>query len=549
MGECLRASARPPRQNGVTRDEPVPNASANGLAHDAVAAAVGEILRQRLDTSTSWQDAVHRVSVCGTRAAIHLALQVSGAEDLVELDDAITRRVRQLGATDVDVVIRRPETSAATPARRRGDPWAGQVRLGTAKHVVAVGAGKGGVGKSTIAVNLALTLAREGLRTGLLDADIYGPSLPILLGIEDGAARARMTPERYIVPLEAHGLPLVSFGFFLGAGSPAIWRGPMVAKAVQQFARGVAWPPLDVLIVDLPPGTGDVPLSLAQAIELSGAVVVTQPARVATAEARNAVQMFTSLHVPVLGVVENMTGVFGVGGGRLVSQELQVPFLGGVPFDPEIIHEGDMGTPTAIGRGDSAAAVAFDRIGQRIAEALGWARDEAGRARAIGSSAQRGPAATARAGPPRPGASCDISHGGRIAKRPMALEGVVHDLRGAERCPVPRRQHQLERIRAIRAVFRGTIEQTSDRNVPERQLVCHGGGSQPQRVTVSWCRLDAALTCEPAAQGVVRDGGRTSCGVPVAESGEADGAVGDPADRIVTAHEVEAAFAAVEDTE
>jgi ATP-binding protein involved in chromosome partitioning len=246
------------------------------------------------------------------------------------------------------------------------------VRLGAAKHVVAVGAGKGGVGKSTVAVNLALTLARGGLRVALLDADIYGPSLPIFLGIEDGAARARMTPERHIVPIEAHGLPLVSFGFFLGAGSPAIWRGPMVAKAVKQFARGVAWPPLDVLIVDLPPGTGDVPLSLAQAIELSGAVVVTQPARAATAEARKAVQMFVTLDVPVLGVIENMSGLFGNGGGLAVSQELQVPFLGAVPFDAEIIREGDTGTPTAISRAGCATDASFEQIARGIAEALGW---------------------------------------------------------------------------------------------------------------------------------------------------------------------------------
>jgi ATP-binding protein involved in chromosome partitioning len=353
---------------------PAPPGNGQGLAKDEISLAVREILRRRFDASASWQDVVHRVSVCGTRATIHLALEVSGADEIVDLDDTITRQLRKLGATDVEVVIRRPETSHTPHSRGRVDPWAGRVRLGTAKHVVAVGAGKGGVGKSTVAINLALALARDGLRVGLLDADIYGPSLPILLGIEDGAARARMTPEHYIVPIEAHGLPLVSFGFFLGARSPAIWRGPMVAKAVKQFARGVAWPPLDVLVVDLPPGTGDVPLSLAQAIELSGAVVVTQPARVATTEARKAVQMFMTLAVPVLGVVENMTGLFGTGGGVAVSQELGVPFLGDVPFDAEIIHEGELGSPTAISRAGSPTDASFERIAQGVAEALGWRR-------------------------------------------------------------------------------------------------------------------------------------------------------------------------------
>jgi ATP-binding protein involved in chromosome partitioning len=343
------------------------------LTKDDIATAVDELLRARLDAG-AWRDAVRDVSVCGTRATVQLALQVSGAAELMDVDAAVTRRLKELGATDVEVVVRRPETAPTSRSRGRGDPWAGRIRLGTVEHVVAVGAGKGGVGKSTLAVNLAVALGREGLRVALLDADIYGPSLPILLGIEDGAARARMTAERYIVPLEAHGLPLVSFGFFLGEGSPAIWRGPMVAKAVKQFARGVAWPQLDLLVVDLPPGTGDVPLSLAQAIELSGAVIVTQPARVASVEARKAVQMFTTLNVPVLGIVENMTGAFGIGGGSAVSRELGVPFLGHVPFDPEIVREGDAGTPTVLARASAPASTSFDQIAQRIAEVLGWCR-------------------------------------------------------------------------------------------------------------------------------------------------------------------------------
>ena len=155
---------------------------------------------------------------------------------------------------------------ASERAAGSGDPWARRGRLPNVRRVVAVGAGKGGVGKSTVAVGLALALRAAGHRVGLLDADIYGPSVPVLVGLEDGAERVRMSEGKQIVPLEAFGLSVVSFGFFLGPQSPAVWRGPLVGKAVRQFSRGVLWPELDVLVVDLPPGTGDVPLSLAQSI-------------------------------------------------------------------------------------------------------------------------------------------------------------------------------------------------------------------------------------------------------------------------------------------
>jgi ATP-binding protein involved in chromosome partitioning len=213
---------------------------------------------------------------------------------------------------------------------------------------------------------------------GLLDADIYGPSVPILLGIEDGARQVRMTEAKTIIPLQAHGLPLISFGFFLGEGSPAIWRGPMVSKAVKQFARGVQWPDLDILVVDLPPGTGDVPLSLVQSIQVSGAIVVTQPQRLAAVEARKAGEMFATLEVPVLGVIENMTGAFGTGGGVQVAGALGVALLGTVPFDHSVVTEGDAGEPPVRTRRDSAFARSFGAIAHQVAESLGWRRVEAG---------------------------------------------------------------------------------------------------------------------------------------------------------------------------
>jgi ATP-binding protein involved in chromosome partitioning len=292
-----------------------------------------------------------------------------------KLRASIRDALEPLGATDIAVEIVPPTPApkqAPVPRQGTPDPWAEQVKLASVKHVVAVGAGKGGVGKSTVAANLAIALARGGLRAGLLDADIYGPSLPILLGLEDGAQRVRMSPEKHILPLDAFGVAMISFGFFLGEDSPAIWRGPMVSKAVKQFARGVAWPELDVLVVDLPPGTGDIALSLAQAVVLSGAVVVTQPPRVAAAEARKAARMFRTLEVPLLGVVENMSGPFGRGAGAQVASELGAPFLGEIPFDDAIVAEGDAGTPTMLARPRSTSGAAFDAIARGVAVALGW---------------------------------------------------------------------------------------------------------------------------------------------------------------------------------
>lgn len=317
---------------------------------------------------------VQHVSVCDGRVKIRLALRSSDDSIPARLQTAIASALIPAGATDVAVEIVPPAATAMPNQRGTSDPWADQVRLTSVRHVIAVGAGKGGVGKSTVAVNLAVALARDGLRVGLLDADIYGPSLPILLGIEDGASRVRMSAEKHIQPVEAYGLPMISFGFFLGEGSPAIWRGPMVSKAVKQFARGVAWPALDILVVDLPPGTGDVPLSLVQAVALSGAVIVTQPPRVAAAEARKAADMFRTLEVPLLGIVENMSGAFGRGAGSTIASELGAPFLGEIPFDASIVEEGDRGVPTMIERAESATGVAFDHVAAGVASALGWQR-------------------------------------------------------------------------------------------------------------------------------------------------------------------------------
>lgn len=348
------------------------DSGADTLTADAVRDALRGVRYPGLSRDLVSFGMVDHVSVCDGRVKVRLGIRTGDATIAPRLQSAIADALRPLGAAMVTVDIAPPQPAPRPVARAANDPWADQARLSTVRHVVAVGAGKGGVGKSTVAVNLALALAADGLRVGLLDADIYGPSLPILLGVPDGAAHVRLSPEKHILPVIAHGLPFVSFGFFLGAESPAIWRGPMVSKAVKQFARGVAWPELDMLIVDLPPGTGDIPLSLAQSVVLSGAVVVTQPPLVAAAEAQKAAQMFDSLEVPVLGLVENMTGAFGGNAGATLAAQLGVPLLGGVPFDPQIVAEGDAGTPTVRARPASEGAMAFLAVARQVADQLGW---------------------------------------------------------------------------------------------------------------------------------------------------------------------------------
>jgi ATP-binding protein involved in chromosome partitioning len=245
-----------------------------------------------------------------------------------------------------------PSTTTAAPRSARS----GAQGIPGVRNVVAVASGKGGVGKSTVAVNLALALARRH-RVGLLDADVYGPSAPVMLGLED--AKPHVTRERRIVPLEAHGLRTVSMGFFVERERAVIWRGPMVTKLVVEFLRNVDWGELDYLVLDLPPGTGDVQLTLAQQLAMTGGVIVTTPQDVALADVRRGVRMFEQVKVPVLGVIENMSGhvcrscghetdVFGRGGGERMAAELGVPYLGALPLVTRVRDLADAGTPIVV---------------------------------------------------------------------------------------------------------------------------------------------------------------------------------------------------------
>jgi ATP-binding protein involved in chromosome partitioning len=228
--------------------------------------------------------------------------------------------------------------------------------LPNVKHTIAVASGKGGVGKSTVSVNLALALSKLGFKVGLLDADIYGPSIPLMMGVEGKPKIYQEQGSNKMLPLENYGLKLMSIGFLIDDDNPVIWRGPMASGALKQFMSDVDWGELDYLIYDLPPGTGDIQLTLVQTIPLSGAIIVTTPQEVSLIDAKKGLKMFEKVNVPVYGIVENMsyfiapdTGnrydIFGSGGGENLAKELNTAFLGGIPIDPRIREGGDTGKP------------------------------------------------------------------------------------------------------------------------------------------------------------------------------------------------------------
>ncbi len=257
------------------------------------------------------------------------------------------------------------------------------------RHMIAVGSGKGGVGKTTVSVNLAIALSKLGYRTGLLDADVYGPNIPLMLGIQ----QQPYAVENRIIPLEKEGLKLMSMGFLNPGDKPLIWRGPMLHSVIGQFLRGTEWGELDYLIIDLPPGTGDVQLSLIQTAPLTGAIVVTTPSDVSLEDCRKAVNMFRQVRVPLLGLVENMSyliapqsgeriDVFGTGGGKRTAEAMEVHFLGELPLEPQIRIGGDSGNAVAWRGEQDGAAAGFYRMAREAAQ------------RAEASAAEAGPSIT-----------------------------------------------------------------------------------------------------------------------------------------------------------
>ncbi len=279
------------------------------------------------------------------------------------------------GVRVVHVDVNQPATAPGAPG---STPWANQNRVPGIKRVVAVASGKGGVGKSTTSVNLACGLRHLGARVGLLDCDIYGPSIPLMMGINQ---RPGLNEQERMIPPTSHGVKLMSMGFLLNDDQPVIWRGPMIQRTIQQFITVVDWGELDYLLVDMPPGTGDAQLTLCQTVPLDGGVIVTTPQEASLGVVRKGIGMFEKVNVPILGIVENMSyftapngdriEIFGHGGGRNEAARLKIPFLGEVPIFTEIREGGDRGVPVVVSSPDKPSGKAFLKIAEALRNKLG----------------------------------------------------------------------------------------------------------------------------------------------------------------------------------
>jgi len=337
------------------------------LTEGAIFDALREVQEPELGRDIVTLNMVKEIAIDGADVAFTIELTTPACP----LKDEIERNTRSalsaIGAGKVEI------TWGAMV--RRAAPQQAQQLLPGVKNIIAVASGKGGVGKSTVSVNLAVALAQAGASVGLLDADITGPNIPMMLGVE-GQPTASATNK--IVPLERHGVKCISIQFFVPEGQPIVWRGPLIGGAIQQFLRDVDWGELDYLVIDLPPGTSDAQLTLAQAVPLGGAVLVTTPQEVALSDVTKALAMFKRLSVPILGIVENMTAfacphcgelteIFGRGGGERFAAEHGIEFLGGVPLDITVRQGGDVGVPAVAQREPGPAARALTAVAGAVA--------------------------------------------------------------------------------------------------------------------------------------------------------------------------------------
>ncbi len=321
-----------------------------------ILAELGTVIEPELHRDLVTLNMIQNLRVEGSKASFTVMLTTPACP----LKDQIGREAR-------DAVLRVPGIDEVEIAFDSNVPTSprvmGRLNLGI-KNLIAVSSGKGGVGKSTVAANLAIALAQSGASVGLLDADILGPNIPMLMGV----ARMPAPQGDKLTPAEAFGVKIMSMGFLVDPDKPLIWRGPMLHGAIRQFFSDVAWGQLDYMVIDLPPGTGDAQLTLAQSVPLTGAVIVTQPMEVAVSDALRGLAMFEHVNVPIIGVIENMSGdFFGSGGGEKLARERGVPFLGSIPLDPRVRIGGDVGRPVVAVEPDSPAAIALRQAAHEIA--------------------------------------------------------------------------------------------------------------------------------------------------------------------------------------
>lgn len=336
----------------------------NKLTKESVLAALSKVQEPDLHQDLVTLNMVHDVEITGDKVSLTVMLTTPACPFRARIEREVKEAITAIGAKTVDLKM---DSDVPNDGRMRG-----LVNM-PIRNAIAVGSGKGGVGKSTVAVNLAVSLAQAGARVGLMDADIYGPNTPTMLGVE------KLPPPngQKLIPADAYGIKLISMGLLVKPGQPLIWRGPMLNSAIRQFLGDVEWGELDYLIVDLPPGTGDASLSLAQALPLSGAVIVTLPQLVSLEDASRGLNMFKQLDVPILGVVENMSyldlpdgtrmDIFGSGGGEELARATDTTFLGKVPIDQNVRIGGDTGKPIVASHPESPVAIALQEISQKIA--------------------------------------------------------------------------------------------------------------------------------------------------------------------------------------
>jgi len=337
------------------------------LTESAVFDALRTVQEPELGRDIVTLNMVKDVAINGARVAFMIELTTPACPLKAEIEHTARAALAGIGVTEVEI------TWGAMV--RRAAPSGGPQLLEGVKNIIAVASGKGGVGKSTVSANVAVALAQAGAAVGLLDADITGPNIPLMMGI-DGAPQAG--PDNKILPLERYGVKVISIAFFVPEGQPIVWRGPLVGGAIQQFLRDVAWGELDYLVVDLPPGTSDAQLTLAQAVPISGSILVTTPQQVAISDVEKALAMFQRMNVPVIGVVENMSAfvcphcgeaieIFGRGGAERFAREHDVEFLGGIPLDVTVRQGGDAGIPAVAQREPGAAAQAMTALAKTVA--------------------------------------------------------------------------------------------------------------------------------------------------------------------------------------